>query len=136
MRTESAVIVPTPPINILMVDDNAADQRLVEEALTTVAPCVFVRLRDTHEAFEYIDGGRRADLIVVTLDSESKGLEFVQSLKNDDERQHIPLAVFASGAGPDEAKVVQSSGAFYLQKPLDFDGHVRLASKLLSLARA
>ena len=118
-----------------MVDANAADQRLLQEALTTVTACAFVPLRSTDEAMEYIDEGRQADLILLTLDSDSKGLDFLRVLKADEELQHIPVAVFGSGAGPSEAKVVESAGAdFYLKKPLDFNGHLQLASDLVALA--
>jgi CheY-like chemotaxis protein len=93
-----------------------------------------VPLRSADDAFNHLDEGRTADLILLTLDSELKGLDFVRRLKSQDERQHIPIAIFASGAGPDEADVVQCSGAqCYLEKTLDFDGHVRLASKLVAL---
>jgi CheY-like chemotaxis protein len=139
LRTESRLIVSSPRFNVLIVNESAADQRLVEEALTTVAPCAVVGLQNTDEAFKYIDEGRRPDLILLillTLDSEEKGLEFVRSLKGDHDRQQIPVAVFTSGIGTHEAKAVESAGAIYLQKPLDFDGHVRLASELLSLAES
>ena len=126
----------TNTMTVVMVDANAADQRLLQEAFTTVAACAFVPLRSTDEALEYIDKGRPADLIVLTLDSDSEGLDFLRVLRADEERQHIRVAVFGSGTGPNEAKVVESSGAHcYMEKPLNFTGHLELASELVSKCR-
>ena len=71
------------------------------------------------------------DLILLTLDSDMAGLEFVRTLKGEPDWRTIPVVVFSGGAGPHEAAAVRASGVSdYRTKPLDFEGHIEVALEL------
>ena len=120
-------------LSVLMIDAQHTDQRLLKEALESVDPaCAGVGVTNTDEALAYLRDGGLADLIVFTLDPDLTGIESIRALKNDGEPRSIPVAVFSGGSGTDEADAVFARGAsLYLDKPFNFDQHLRLASELI-----
>ena len=92
--------------------------------------CVGVKSMD--EAFDYVHDGRRADLILLAIDSNRNGIEILSALGNDRICHSIPVAVLIEGPTPIEAQVVLDMGALlYLEKPFNFDEHVGLARELI-----
>jgi CheY-like chemotaxis protein len=120
---------------VLMIDIRDTDRRLMNNAFDE-AGCGwnFVGVEDTGEALRRLNTDRLPDLILLTLDPDAAGLQFVRTLRAEQEWQTIPVVVFSGGTGPQEAEAVYASGVSdYITKPLDFDGHIRLVSELLTL---
>ena len=127
------------PIDILLVEDNAADVRLTVEALRegkvrnrlTVA-------RDGEEALEILRGrgqegqSSRPDLILLDLNLPRRdGREVLAELKADPELKQIPVVVLTtSSAELDIVKSYQLHANCYITKPLDLDQFVNVVRSI------
>lgn len=118
----------TTPINILLVEDNPADVRLVKEALReTKSPNHLQVATDGEETLrilrELSDAMKLPDLIVLDLNLPRKsGREVLQEIKNDACLKRIPVIVLTTSADANDiASVYDLSGNCYVQKPNDFD---------------
>src|SRR5205809_7297895 len=101
-----------PPIEILLVEDNPADVRLMIEALkdARVANRLHVA-RDGVEAIAMLkdDTGAvpRPDLILLDLNLPRKdGREVLQEIKQDERLRHIPVVILSTSQA--EQDIVQS----------------------------
>ncbi len=123
------------PIEILLVEDNAADVRLTQEALQegkvrnnlTVA-------RDGVEALEILQrpGQPRPDLILLDLNLPRKdGREVLGTLKADPALKHIPVVVLTtSSAEVDVLKSYQLHANCYITKPVDLEQFVNVVRSI------
>ncbi|HXJ24003.1 MAG TPA: response regulator [Polyangia bacterium] len=127
------------PIEILLVEDNAADVRLTEEALKegkvrnnlTVA-------RDGEEALEILrrpgqhGGAARPDLILLDLNLPRKdGREVLATLKADPSLKHIPVVVLTtSSAEVDILNSYQLHANCYITKPVDLEQFVSVVKSI------
>ncbi len=115
-------------VNILLVEDNAADIRLTREALLDgkILNDLFVA-RDGVEALDFLfQRGEfadkpRPDLIILDLNLPKKdGKEVLAELQADPSLRAIPVAVLTTSA--QEADIIQSyelGANCYLTKPVD-----------------
>ena len=119
-----------------MIDIREADRRLMNNAFDDAGQgWRFVGVGNTGEGLRYLNRELIPDLILLTLDSDMAGLEFVRMLKGEPDWRRIPVVVFSGGSGAHEAAAVQASGVSnYRTKPLDFHGHIEVASQLPALA--
>jgi CheY-like chemotaxis protein len=119
-----------------MIDAHEADRRLMNNAFDDAGRgWCFVGVGNTGEALRYLNRELIPDLILLTLDSDMAGLEFVRTLKGEADWRRIPVVIFSGGAGPHEAAAVRDSGVSnYRTKPLDFDGHIEVALELRASA--
>jgi CheY-like chemotaxis protein len=118
---------------ILLIDDDPADQFLVQEALRTANLSYDLRIvSDGDEAIEYLyhrgryGGDRRAprpDLILLDLNMPRySGRQVARSLKADPTLRHIPVVVLTtSGLEQDVEELYEAGVNTYLQKPVNFD---------------
>lgn len=121
------------PIEILLVEDNAADVRLTKEALKEgkVSNNLTVA-RDGEEALEILRkkgpyaGAARPDLILLDLNLPRKdGREVLATLKADPSLKHIPVVVLTtSSAEVDILKSYQLHANCYITKPVDLEQFV------------
>jgi CheY-like chemotaxis protein len=123
------------PIEILLVEDNAADVRLTQEALQegkvrnnlTVA-------RDGVEALEILSrpNAVRPDLILLDLNLPRKdGREVLATLKADPTLKHIPVVVLTtSSAEVDILKSYQLHANCYITKPVDLEQFVNVVRSI------
>ncbi len=126
-------MVPSRPIEILLVEDNPADEELTLHALKAnrLANSIQV-VRDGAEALEFIFAtDRYADRDVnhiprvVLLDLKLPfvdGLEVLRRIKGDERTRHIPVVVLTSSR--EERDVVESYRLgvnSYITKPVDFE---------------
>jgi two-component system, chemotaxis family, response regulator Rcp1 len=127
------------PIEILLIEDNAADVRLTKEALQegkvrnnlTVA-------RDGEEALEMLRqlgphaGAARPDLILLDLNLPRKdGREVLATLKADPSLKHIPVVVLTtSSAEVDILKSYQLHANCYITKPVDLEQFVNVVRSI------
>ena len=117
-------------VNILLVEDNAADIRLNQEALRDgkILNDLYVA-RDGVEALDFVfQRGEftempRPDLIILDLNLPRKdGKEVLAEMQADPSLRSIPVAVLTTSA--QEADIIQSydlGANCYLTKPVDLD---------------
>ncbi len=118
------------PIEILLVEDNPADVRLTEEALSEGN--IFNRLEvagDGEEALAILrktgdhENATRPDLILLDLNLPKKdGRECLAEIKADPELMRIPVVVLTtSRAESDIQRSYELHANCYITKPVDFD---------------
>jgi len=118
------------PIEILLVEDNAGDARLTQEALKEgkvrnnlyvardgVEALAFLRQRDGYA------GVPRPDLVLLDLNLPRKdGREVLAEMKQDPSLQTIPVVVLTtSEAEQDILRTYQLNANCYITKPMDLD---------------
>ncbi len=117
------------PIEILLVEDNAADVRLTQEALKEAK--VANRLHVVEDGAKAMDFVRhtgayaqspRPDLILLDLNLPRKdGREVLKELKDDPDLRRIPVVVLTtSQAEEDILRAYNLHANCYISKPVDF----------------
>lgn len=117
-------------IEILLVEDNAADVRLTEEALRDGQLLNRLHVaRDGAEALDFLEGKGaysdvpRPDLILLDLNLPKKdGREVLAKIKGDDGLKSIPVVVLTTSSA--EEDILQSynlNANCYITKPVDFE---------------
>jgi chemotaxis family two-component system response regulator Rcp1 len=119
-----------PTSNILIVEDNPGDQRLIQEALReTQLDHTSAVARDGVEALDYLfrrgqfATAPRPDLILLDLNLPKKnGRDVLAAIKADAHLLRIPVVVFSSSSAPqDVASAYQLHANCYVTKPADLD---------------
>lgn len=123
------------PIEILLVEDNAGDIRLTQEALKEgkVANRLSVA-RDGVDALSFLrrEGAfadaPRPDIILLDLNMPRKsGREVLEEVKADPELRRIPIVVLTtSEADEDVVRSYDLHANCYIKKPVDFDQFIRV----------
>jgi chemotaxis family two-component system response regulator Rcp1 len=123
------------PIEILLVEDNPGDTRLIQEALKdSKIYNTLNTVEDGRAALEYLQKkGEYAkastpDLILLDLDlPHISGREVLEQIKADKKLLHIPVVILT--VSPSEQDVLNSYDMHvnaYIKKPLDLDQFVRV----------
>ena len=123
------------PIEVLLVEDNAGDVRLTEEALKEGKLAVRLTVaRDGLEAMEILHqrngnaAARRPDLILLDLNlPKMDGRQVLQEIKNDPNLMRIPVVVLTTSAA--DADILTTYGAHancYITKPVDMDRFISI----------
>jgi len=122
------VAIARPPIEILLVEDNAADVRLTVEALKDArVPNRLHVARDGVEALRMLKDETgatpRPDLILLDLNLPRKdGREVLQEIKQDDTLRHIPVVILStSQADQDVAESYRLRANAFVTKPAEID---------------
>ncbi len=117
--------------NILIVEDNPGDIRLMQEALREVNPPVNIQVAmDADQAFARLESKQdssKAELpSLIFLDfnlPKAGSRELLRKLKEDPELRLIPVAVLTtSDAERDVRDAYDLHANCYLRKPVDLDG--------------
>ncbi len=127
------------PINILLVEDNPADARLIKEVFkdTKTKNKLYV-VKDGVEAmaflnqeFEYTDIPR-PDVILLDLNLPRKdGREVLKELKEDDVLKRVPIVILTtSSAEEDIIKTYNNHANCYITKPVDFDQFLKVINSI------
>ncbi|MCZ3364298.1 MULTISPECIES: response regulator [Methanobacterium] len=127
------------PINILLVEDNPADARLIKEVFkdTKTKNRLYV-VKDGVEAmaflnqeFEYTDIPR-PDVILLDLNLPRKdGREVLKELKEDDILKRVPIVILTtSSAEEDIIKTYNNHANCYITKPVDFDQFLKVINSI------
>ncbi|WP_436774869.1 response regulator [Yinghuangia sp. YIM S09857] len=115
--------------DILLVEDDAADAVLIQEALRERDTRTITRVTDGVAALEYLrnPSTTHPDLIVLDLNMpRMSGRELLHVLKNDDELKAIPVVVLTtSGAPEDVAASYRNHSNAYVTKPMNLDDFAR-----------
>ena len=123
------------PAEILLVEDNAGDVRLVREALAGGAvPVRLTVVRNGEEALSRLGhegahaGTRRPDLILLDLNlPRVGGRELLAEIKADPCLRRIPVVVLTSSdAEHDILDAYDRHANCYVRKPLDLEDFLRV----------
>ena len=123
-------------LEILLVEDNAADAKLTIIALQEAnVSNKIVLLRDGNEALEYIFGSiedRVPKVIFLDLKMPKvNGNEVLAKLKQDERTRKIPVVMFTSSQEPRDIKECFDLGAnSYVVKPVDYDDFSKVVKSM------
>lgn len=111
---------------ILLVEDNPGDVRLVAESLGGRRAVHGLHVvSDGEAAIAFVRAGNpRPDLVLLDLGLPRRtGLEVLAELKGDPDLRRIPVVVLTgSAADPDVTRAYDAHANCYVQKPTDLDG--------------
>jgi len=123
------------PVEILLVEDDRSDVRLVQEALREgQVPHHLHVVRDGVEALAFLRGEGEyesailPDLILLDLKMPKKGgLEVLKEIKNSDVLRRIPVIVLTTSDAPEDvARAYELQASLYVTKPSDLDEFDRM----------
>ncbi len=118
------------PVQILIVEDNPADARLVKEVMRDSKILNEIHwVPDGVEALDYLyqrgkhAGALRPNLIFLDLNMPRKdGRAVLSEVKADRELRRIPVVVMTSSqAEEDVARAYDAHANCYIRKPIDFE---------------
>ena len=113
------------PFEILLVEDNPADVRLMREALTEGRTRKHIRVaEDGVEAMRVLTGpSAPPDLILLDLNLPRKnGHEVLLEIRHSDRLRLIPVIVFSSSSSEEDVRAAYSRQAnCYVAKPGDLE---------------
>ena len=126
-------------IEILLVDDNPADVRLMIEAFKKAQFSHHLSIaEDGMEALDFLrqegayHGAPRPDLILLDLNMPRKnGQEVLAEIKADDNLKNIPVVILTTSQAKDD--VVKAYGLHancYINKPVDFDAFTKVVQTI------
>jgi two-component system, chemotaxis family, response regulator Rcp1 len=129
----------TPPVEILLVEDNPGDVRLTREALREGK--IYNNLhcaKNGVEALEFLrrDGqyanAPRPDIILLDLNlPQMDGREVLSVIKNDESLKHIPIVVLTtSQAEEDVVRSYHLHANCYVTKPVDLDKFIHVVKAI------
>jgi chemotaxis family two-component system response regulator Rcp1 len=129
----------TPPVEILLVEDNPGDVRLTREALKEGK--VYSNLhwaKDGVDALEFLRregphaNAPRPDIILLDLNLPKKdGREVLSVIKRDDSLKHIPVVVLTtSKAEEDVLRSYELHANCYVTKPVDLDKFIMVVKSI------
>lgn len=127
------------PIEVLLVEDNAGDVRLTQEALKEGKLAVNLTVAmDGVEATDLLhqrnghSNSNRPDLILLDLNLPKKdGRQVLQEIKNDPKLMRIPVVVLTtSEADADILTTYGDHANCYITKPVDMDRFVDIVKLL------
>ncbi|TMD04698.1 MAG: response regulator [Chloroflexi bacterium] len=127
------------PVDILLVEDNPGDARLMKEALAEAK--IRNRLHvmaDGAEALAYLRrqdpfaGAVRPDLILLDLNLPGKdGRQVLAEIKRDEDLRRIPVVILTtSHAEADIARAYDLHANAYVTKPLDIDQFIAVVKSI------
>ena len=126
-------------MELLLVEDNAADIRLTQEAFKDGPISVHINVAtDGVEAVDFLHRlGRfahapRPDLILLDLNLPRKsGDEVLSEIKSDPNLKRIPIVVMTtSNAGADVKRCYNLNANCFITKPITFDGFVAVVKSM------
>jgi len=129
----------SPPVEILLVEDNPGDYRLTKEALHEGK--VYNNLhwaKDGVEAIEFLKrrgkykDAPRPDIILLDLNLPKKdGREVLSEIKSDEELRAIPVVVLTtSKAEEDVLRSYDLHANCYVTKPVDLEQFIRVVQSI------
>jgi two-component system, chemotaxis family, response regulator Rcp1 len=127
------------PIDILVVEDNSGDARLIREVLNESK--IYTSLHIVNDGVEALDflnkKGKyqkvpRPDLIILDLNLPKKdGREVLSEIKSDKELMHIPIVIMTiSQAEEDILRSYNLHANCYVTKPIDLNQFIKVVKSI------
>jgi CheY-like chemotaxis protein len=126
----------TPVPQVLAVEDNPGDVRLLEEGVAAADTDVELHVRNNgKQAIEWLAGEREdrppvehLDLVLLDLNLPGKsGFEVLQTVRDDSRFDTVPVVVVSSSENPDDVRRVYEGAAnAYVTKPADPDEYIEM----------
>ena len=129
----------TKPIEILLVEDNPADVRLIEETMKDFKSRNVIRLvKDGVEAMEYLKkqgsfaDTERPDIIMLDLNLPKKnGFELLKEIKENSDLRSIPVVVLStSDSQKDITRAYELQASCFVTKPVGLDDFIRTVKQI------
>jgi two-component system, chemotaxis family, response regulator Rcp1 len=122
------------PLNVLLVEDNPGDIRLMREALRDGLTKKLDAVEDGEEALAYLRrqapyaNAPKPDLIFLDLNLPKKdGREVLNEIKRDDVLRRIPVVILTtSEAERDISRAYELHANCYIKKPTDLDEYMEV----------
>jgi two-component system, chemotaxis family, response regulator Rcp1 len=122
------------PLNVLLVEDNPGDIRLMREALRNGATKKLDAVEDGEEALAYLRreapyaDAPKPDLIFLDLNLPKKdGREVLNEIKKDERWRRIPVVILTtSEAERDIYGAYELHANCYIKKPTDLDEYMEV----------
>ena len=125
------------PAEILYVEDNPGEVFLLREAVRRLNENVrLVTAGDGEAALALLlKESLRPSVIVLDLDiPKIDGTEVFKAVKSHPELKAVPTVVFAEKAARRQIQLTGFAPDLFLTKPMDLDGYMAVAEKIISLA--
>lgn len=127
------------PIEILLIEDNPADVRLIEEGLReTSLASVLHSVTDGKDALDFLHRrerhahARRPDLILLDLNLPGiSGHDVLTEVKQDEKLKTIPVVVLTSSESErDIARSYEAHANCFISKPVDFTSLIGIVARI------
>ena len=133
----SKTVMPTPRLEVLVIENNPAEARLTLEAFREVGLTEGVRcLPDGDEALDYLrqegrhSGAEHPHIIFLDLNLPKKpGLVVLKEIKSNPDLMVIPVIVVSGSTDPKEIReAYELHATCFIRKPSDLDDLIRFIS--------
>jgi CheY-like chemotaxis protein len=130
---------PSEPIEILLVEDNPGDIRLIQEAFKEIAlPGQLHVTRDGEQAIAFLrrtgayQNSPRPSLIILDLNMPRKdGREVLAEIKRDQGLRQIPVFILSTSTREEDIRKAYDLHAnCYIPKPVDVERLVHLGQQI------
>ena len=128
-----------PVLDVLLVEDNGGDVKLIREAFVVAFPDVHIHLVDDgRDAIAYLVKARDTTLVptphIILCDinmPRMSGLDVLRTIRKHEAWKSIPVVMMSSSANPEIIEECKRLGVkAYLAKPNEFDGYLALCHRL------
>jgi two-component system, chemotaxis family, response regulator Rcp1 len=125
-------------LNVMVVDDNRADARLMKEHVEMAgACCVYQTFSSVDDGLTFLENVKKEnymkmpDLIFIDINMPKRnGFEFIEEMKKDKYLKNIPTIIFSSSDDPLEVIKAYSLGVnCFIQKPIDSEEFGKLIDR-------
>jgi two-component system, response regulator len=129
----SGVVAAVEVVDILIVEDSAADAEMALRAIRSANLLNPTRIvSDGAEALEYLLGREgtpappRPKVVLLDLKlPKVSGLEVLETLRRNESTRHLPIVILTSSAEtPDVRRAYELGANSYIVKPVEFDKFV------------
>jgi two-component system, chemotaxis family, response regulator Rcp1 len=144
-KTAHDPFIPPQQLEILLVEDNSGDVRLMREALKEGD--VYAKLhvvRDGEQALSFLrhetphESSPQPQLVLLDLNLPRKdGREVLSEMKKDKTLQDIPVVVLSNSSRAEDIRRAYDMNAFrYVTKPSDMKSLIELGKSLERISRS
>ncbi len=123
-------------LHIFLVDDDADDRLLFQEAMSEVDPQAKLSLADGCDMLIKLAKVEqdKPDMILLDLNMPGlNGFECLDEIKNKQHFGNVPVIIYSTTANPEQVKKTYNRGAtLYMQKPSSYEGIKKLMNKIIA----
>ncbi|MGE5520993.1 MAG: response regulator [Candidatus Dadabacteria bacterium] len=128
------------PFRILLVDDDADDRMIIDDAFLEIGYAAEVKkFKDAHDLFKYMDGINSSLLpSLIVLDNTLPRLsasDVLKILKEDPQYNSIPVVVYSNKISPTKKEELLALGAYdCVEKEVNMKDVIEMAKRLRNIA--